>query len=672
LQIKPKKRKIYDFLFLFKINQSNGIFQIYSVLFGVLVIPTFLMGLSLPLLSKSFKLHNPTKQAFFISLLYFVNTLGASFGALISGIVLIRIFGLENTVYFGSCLNFICALIAFYIYKKSKKVSNNETIILKPENNSIHFFRLSKYWLFQYTISGFIAIVLEIVWFRILDVAIKSISMTFSILLFVFLFFMAFGTFYGIYYIKKNNKNLLKIFLKAQYILYFYSLAIIIVILFVIANLSYFNYLKEYFFSYETSFDVKILFSLYIFLPILLLAIPTFLMGFCFTISQKIIQREFEYVGRVLGWLQFFNIFGSFLGAWFVSLIGFHYLGTPNILKIIGVIGFIYPIILYRKNLFNNQKAIISVLLLLSTILLIPKEKVFWKILTGVTDSNKILLAEDETAVSSIKLIYSKEISGTIYVNGLGQSALPFDKNSVHISLGSIPSLIHPNPVDIGIIGLGSSGTLYSASGCVETKNIDCFEIIRNQKELLKQTAKKIGYQPVINILNDKRINIIPKDGRFEIQNSSKKYDFIEADALRPRSSFSGNLYSEEYFKIAKTKLKKGGLVATWMPTIRVKNTFTNVFPFVYQIKDFLLIGSNQPLFIDPNKIQIKLNSSFTKNHFSAANIKIDDIIIPLIKNIVCIQNGQVSKNANINTDMFPKDEYMVGDIERYLNKKKE
>ena len=61
------KNILYDFLYHSEILRTSGVFQTYLILFTVLVFPTFLMGLSLPLLSKAFQLKNLRNQSEFIS-----------------------------------------------------------------------------------------------------------------------------------------------------------------------------------------------------------------------------------------------------------------------------------------------------------------------------------------------------------------------------------------------------------------------------------------------------------------------------------------------------------------------------------------------------------------------------------------------------------------------------
>jgi spermidine synthase len=494
--------------------------------------------------------------------------------------------------------------------------------------------------------------------------------MTFAIVLAIYLMSMAFGTNFGVRFLRKTRGDLQGIFLKTQYFLYLYSVGAIFLFLWGVKNTEILSFLSNYFLSYETNFSGKIVLVMYILVPIFLMSIPTFLMGFSFTISQTIIQDDYTEVGRKVGWLQFINIVGSSIGAWFVTLVGFNILGTALIVKILGIIGLVYVFLIYRKKVLPLAYTVFLSVVLLSVVYLIPDNKSFWQVFGGVQDANTLIFKEDDSALSSIKLNFEGTNQDVVFINGLGQSHLPFSSDDVHVALGSIPSFIHPNPEDIAIIGLGSGGTLYNVAGRSETKQIDCFEVILSQPDVLREYAIKQNDNAVSDILKDKRVNLIMKDGRYEIQNNDKKYDLIEADALRPKSSFSGNIYSKEYFEVLKTKLKKGGIVASWMPTFRVRDTFVGVFPYVYEIGKFILIGSNEPVQIDDQILTKRLENSFTQNHFSKANIDVIKASQQYMNQRVTVQNGQVKTLSDINTDMFPKDEYnhIYRLIEQVLN----
>lgn len=76
----------------------------------ILLIPTILMGMTLPLAVASYttSLDNVAED---IGKLYGINTLGCVLGAVMSGFAFIPLLGLNNTVYVASCCNFLAAVI---------------------------------------------------------------------------------------------------------------------------------------------------------------------------------------------------------------------------------------------------------------------------------------------------------------------------------------------------------------------------------------------------------------------------------------------------------------------------------------------------------------------------------------------------------------------------------
>lgn len=647
------KPLLYDFLYGGGVIQSGNSLENYVVLFLFLLLPTFLMGVSLPLLSKAINFGNTEKQASFVGKLYFVNTLGAAFGAIVTSVVFIRWMGFHDAVLVGASLNFLCAFIALFIYFREKKTAQKATV------SSAVPLRWSKdfvFWLTQYAITGFMAISFEIIWFRMLDVMIKSISFSFSIILFTYLFSMAFGSRYGVYFQKRTRRNLRSVYFKVQYFLYIYTAGGILLLLLGLEHIENLAFVKAYFFSYDPTFDKEILLYTYILIPLLLMAVPTFIMGFSFSISQRIVQNDYSEFGRKLGWLQFTNIIGSSIGAWVVTLIGFNILGTALTVQLISLIGLLYVWFCLKSNYLTVRKSVFAAVLLLATVYFIPNKTDFWRTFLGIEEGENVVLHEDDAALSSIKIQDSG--IGVVFTNGLGQSSLPFKQDLGHIGLGAIPAMVHPNPQDIAIIGLGSGGTLYSVASRSETKKIDCFEVIVNQPDVLKKYADLVNNTSIPAILNDERVNMILYDGRFEIQNNPKKYDIIEADALRPISSYSGNIYSKEYFEILKSKLKPNGIVGSWSPTQRVTETFLTVFPYVYKVGGFILVGSENPLQITKESVLVKAGSAFTQKHFSAADIQINETLDLYLDKIELLQSNQASLQSDINTDMFPKDEY--------------
>src|SRR6185295_10094239 len=204
-----------------------------------------------------------------------------------------------------------------------------------------------------------------------------------------------------------------------------------------------------------------------------------------------------------------------------------------------------------------------------------------WMRLLGRAEAQGVI-NEDATGVAAVAEMASG--GHGVFVNGKHHSQIPF--GGTHTRLGAAPAIVHPNPLDVAIIGLGSGDTAW-ASGCrPETRHMTVFEISGGQPGLLAAFVARTQYAPMRSLLSDPRLRIVVDDGRRALQSSDARYDVIEADALWPMVAYAGNLYSEEFFTMCASRLKPGGLLCTWAPTPRVYSTFVTVMPYVIGIGD--------------------------------------------------------------------------------------
>ena len=125
--------------------------SLFSIL--LLIIPTFMMGTTLPLitrfLSKNWK--DYTKN---VSLLYSLNTFGAILGTLVAGFYLLENYGITGATYFAASLNFFVALCFYLLFKFSlNKNSENIKHPIKIDKK-ITFDEFSTLLLISYFISG--------------------------------------------------------------------------------------------------------------------------------------------------------------------------------------------------------------------------------------------------------------------------------------------------------------------------------------------------------------------------------------------------------------------------------------------------------------------------------------------------------------------------------------
>jgi hypothetical protein len=186
-------------------------------------------------------------------------------------------------------------------------------------------------------------------------------------------------------------------------------------------------------------------------------------------------------------------------------------------------------------------------------------------------------------------------------------------------------------------------------------------EIVGSVLPVLRAYAQEPGGAPLRALLHDARYQVTVGDGRRVLALSDANFDIIEADAIYPWRSGSGFLYSREFFEAARGKLREGGLMVQWAPTRRVESTFVGVFPYGVRVGGSMLIGSNQPITIDPQAIRARLEDPAFVAHWQRGGIDPS-----IFRGLAQASRGSAwgpgspRVDGEINTDLFPRDEYYL------------
>ncbi len=96
------------------------LFLNFGIAFLILILPTFLMGAAFPLVCSIY-VNSVEKIGNDIGSVYAYNTMGAIFGSLIAGFVLIPVFGVLTSIIIISCLSFGIVLALLLKYQSFKK-----------------------------------------------------------------------------------------------------------------------------------------------------------------------------------------------------------------------------------------------------------------------------------------------------------------------------------------------------------------------------------------------------------------------------------------------------------------------------------------------------------------------------------------------------------------------
>lgn len=695
---------LYEHFYLRLSGQLS--FQLLACLvFLVLTLPVFLMGASFPLLTRV-AVTQQEGAAASVAKLYAVNTFGAALGALLGGLILMRQFGIEIAAVITALVNVAAGfLVLCRIAKQSKAIkysqqkgsqqknsqqtgesknfpSGRDPSAAKTAEQSDAGTRVNQpflHWCLLYCLSGFVNLGLELIWFRLLGIMLKANTFSFSWLLFFYLGGLAAGSFCASALARKFEGKSGQVFLLLQSALTAYTVIFQIVLHREARDGAGLAWLHEYFGTYHppdlSTFDFSLFWgpqgelfrALYLGLAFFMIFPPTFMMGIGFYCLQKTVQNDLSLVSRKVGILQMCNITGGTIALLLLGLWGLKYLGTFNALLAICALNLLFlPVYFYieyckdrtgpaKNRCLARCAALVAVSIL--PCLAMPSSQAMWSVLHG--HKPYFAYEEDHTGITAVQTAYDDRYF--VFVNGEGHSEIPF--GDYHSQVGLVPLFLHSEPKDIAIIGLGSGDTCFSATSHKSTRSITCIEIIEGELRVLKRHAEKTNYEPLKLLFSDPRVKFVTGDGRRYIESSGRKFDIIQADAIRPFTSQAGKLYSQEYFEAMKGSLKAGGLLVTWLPTRRTYDTFRAVFPYHLYFGN-TAIGSNEPIHADTTAALERYREFCLHERVKTTGLDGLELVSQFLSWLIPNDTSQIRPD-NFNEDLFPRDEFLLPQLKK-------
>lgn len=604
--------------------------NMYILEFFLVAVPATLMGATFPLMVKSYvSSRNYIGEG--TSITYAINTFGAVFGAFLTGFFLIPMFGIRMTIFLAVSINVSLALISYLISRFHLSPSHVSVYpAAMPITNEPHpIDSLTAVPLVRWSVlailalSGFAAMAYQIAWTRLLSMVIGNSVYAFSAILTTFLAGIAMGS---LLFVKQIDRVKDKPFLLGA--------VQGIIFLTVILSMPMMDSLPALFITLfrglSGSFLGLVLIDFIVASSAIL--IPTLLMGVTFPIAIRIYANRTDGLGEGVGRLYSVNtvgcIFGAFLtGFYFIPLIGVQ----KTIIAISGLNLLASVILIVQSETLKHRiKAIatsVSIAFYLLSLLMMPTWNVgllnlgvyfnadlFKKAgLKRFSDESKLLYYEE--GVSGTVAVTSANNHLSIQINGKTDGGTSSVDISPQILVSAVPLIIHPDPKDLAVIGLGS-GTSLGTATLFPVNHIDCIEII---PEVVKANRYFSNFNH--HALNDKRVDLVMDDSRRYLSYTDKRYDLIISEPSNPWITGVSNLFTQEFFKIAESRLNDNGIMSQWVQlnsihTRELKillNTFRSVFPHVSvwasSPQDLVVMGSKGKIEMDParagNRIMI-------------------------------------------------------------------
>ena len=572
----------------------------FFLAFVIILVGTAFMGATLPVLSR-FYVKTIGEAGRGIGTLYGLNTTGGVVGVALSGFVLIPFVGVKETLFTAVALNLLIGA-GLFLYLRSSSgegVSKTPGKSAKPgekeETGRAHPGSPGSRWIIiAFAISGFTALGYEVVWTRVLSLVIGSSVYAFSTMLVTFLVGIALGSFVMSALLEK---------VKGREFLWFAVIegAIAISVLLVT---TFSGELPMLFLSLAQGvsrdfFGIQVLQSS---ISIIVMLPTAVLFGALFPLVCRMYIDEMENLGAEVGRLYAANTVGTILGAFAAGFVLIPLAGSETSLKLLTWInaGVACVFFLVFAEISISARRV-SAFFLTAVVVVLSLSAPAWEplkmnsnlpnLLRVIAEKPDILdsylgsevVYTDEDITGNTLIYRTEEGSLNLHVGGHAEGGSHPADMPVQIELAVLPALMHSNPKQVLVVGLGAGITLGALEQMEGVSEIDAVEISTG---VVKAVGVFSEYNN--NALEDKRLNLIIDDARHFLTHTDKKYDLILVGPSYVWVTGTANLFTREFLELAKGHLNTGGIVALWfqlysMRPFNIKTfvrTVTESFPF--------------------------------------------------------------------------------------------
>ena len=629
---------------------------------AILLIPTALMGATLPVLSK----YVSRERACIgrdVGTLYSLNTFGAVFGALSSAFLFMRIWGVLATIWFAAGLNILIAVVIFILFRSDVNTASKEE--LNQTKESIESSSLGSnviFILLAFGFSGWCALTYQIAWNRILSLLLGSSIYAFSLILTTFILGLALGTMVFSHMVNKF-KNPLVVFGFLQIGIGVSAMAMIPLF----ENIPFIN--RWVYQNWNMEF-ATIQWSVFLVI-FCFLFVPTFFMGGQFPVVVRLVVRKLGTLGHSIGKVYASNTVGTIIGSFLAGFVLIPWIGVQNTILVAVGLNLLVgtTVLVFSADLTLNSKIYVLPAILVVCFLYGRSMETWDK---SVISSGSYMpyrigdLSEAEKKAN--KILFFKEgthttvttelsVSGNIFlrVNGKTDASLAMDMRTQLLS-GYLPMFLHEDPESVLVIGQGSGITL----GAVEQFPIKSVDLVEISSAVIEGSRYFDSFNH--NALSDKRLKVILADGRNHVALSDRKYDVIISEPSNPWISGVGALFTDNFFKLMKKRLNPNGVACIWVHTNMspmsfksVARTFSENFKQVTMWEsivgdDYLIIGSDSEYKLSYSEVYEILSDGIRgKDLYRIGISNVRDLMSLLIMN----REGllRFSKDAPIHTD---------------------
>lgn len=586
---------------------------------AVLILPTTFMGATFPLLSRHVvrRLEGIGRG---VGGLYGINTFGAVVGCFAAGYLLIGSIGVRGTTIAAALLNGVVALLAWFL-SRSASGADRPAEAGAGEKRRLPF--VHGLILAGVAFSGFASLSYEVAWTRLLSLVLGSSVYAFTAMLTTFLLGIAIGSAI-ISRFADRIRDPLFAFAAVQAMIALGVLAISplldrLPVLFLVL----FEKMGSSFWLFEIAEFL---------LCVIVMFLPTLFIGTTLPLAVKAFAGRVEEVGRSVGTVYAGNTIGAIFGSFLAGFVLLPLVGTQKTIAAAAGVNLLVGIVFFlalpgRRPARLALSALAAVLFALLVFGVKPWDR--YMLNAGLFDSPRFALHQvgekgfqdyirsydirfyEEETYANVAVSYESD-NLFLQINGRTEASTTSDMSN-QILVAQIPMLIHPDPKEVVVVGLGSGITF----GSVLTHPVGRAECVEISPAVVRAAAYFRDWHD--DVTKNPKGTIILDDARNYLLSTEKRYDVIVAEPSKPWISGVSNLFTREAYEIYRDRLKPGGLLCQWFHYYSMSptdfkitlRTFLSVFPYaeVWNAdNNVFLLGSMEPIQIDTRRMEERMS----------------------------------------------------------------
>ena len=586
---------------------------LYDMLVGLMLlfVPTFLMGASIPLLTAAVPI-GADEVNYCHSRIYGVNTLGAFFGALAAGFVLVPQFGLLMSLVIGGLLDVAVGAV-FIANRLSGPAHKAEDIPVIPNS-----FGAWGIYLFVF-VTGAVSIGLELIFVRLAGLAMGSSQHVFPIVVGLVILGLAIGSLslrrQG-FTAQRVPRELIKLSV------------LLAAIYFTVPYWPYWlSHVRVSLTSIPSNFAVQLVLSLLFFSVFLLpLMIP---MGRLLPAGYSLLEKTRDDYGKLCGRIYFSNTLGTVLGAVGIGYVLFLVLDLPSMFKLMIIMLLALASFLQWRSrrtaapavclllgigvLFFptwNRQAHVNGMFRVSTVQPYHFQGLF-NLPRRLPDEGLMMLKDDpNTTVGAVSgPEYYPEIdqyvdAKYITVNGKVDANTIADYSNM-VTVGMLAYLYSPreNGIEAAVVGIGTGMTSGALAAAEDVQSVTTLEISTGVIEAVPLFANEN-----FDLAGNPKSKLVHADAfRFFTRNRGT-FDVIISEPSNPWVIGVENLFTPEFYRLVSRSLHESGVFCQWIQLYstddaifagicrNVVEEFPHVSLYAVGGQDMAIVASHQPL----------------------------------------------------------------------------